>query len=213
MKNNYLPEYFFKPMLNHFGKQKWWPGDTIDEIIIGAILTQNTNWSNVEKAIENLKAKNLLNLWKIVNIPNIELAELIKPSGYFNIKTKRLKSTAAFFEKYSKKKYSNLIIDNIMEFREKLLSVYGIGKETADSILLYAFNKPVFVVDAYTLRICKRHKIVPENYDYEKTRCFFENNLNKNYKLYNEFHALIVMIGKNYCKPKPNCKECPLKNL
>ena len=200
----------YDKLLNHFGNQNWWPAETKFEVIVGAILTQQTSWKNVEKSIKNLKDKNVLEPKKLFNLPVKRLESLIKPCGFFKVKTKRLRSFLEFFvENYD----SNLDImfeTSLNDLRNNLLSVHGIGPETCDSILLYAGDKPIFVVDAYTLRLCERYPIINSR-NYEEVRKFFEKNLPKDVNLFKEFHALIVELGKNYCKTKPKCVECPLK--
>ncbi len=194
-----------------FGPQGWWPGETIEEIIIGAVLTQNTNWSNVEKAISNLRAAGCLSLKKITQLSETQIAKLILPAGYFNIKARRLKATAQFFVTSKILDYVRYNLQLPNNLRDKLLAVYGIGRETADSILLYAFNQPVFVVDAYTRRFCRRHGLLDSaTDDYESIRAFFESHLPKHVQLFNEYHALLVRLGKTYCRPRPLCAQCPL---
>lgn len=200
-------------MLKHFGPQNWWPGDTPFEICVGAILTQNTAWSNVEKAINNIKKENLLDFDRLYQTPDVKIAQLIKPAGYFNIKTKRLRHFLNMihddFESFDELQH----IES-QELREKLLSINGIGPETADSIVLYAFQKPSFVIDAYTKRILARHSLVSHEADYYEMKDLFESNLKTDSQFYNEYHALIVMIGKNFCKKtKPDCDHCPLKEV
>jgi len=209
-------------LYKQFGPQDWWPGDTPFEVIVGAILTQNTNWTNVEKAITNIKNANLLTPDKLHRLDIAKLAALIRPAGYFNIKAKRLKNFLDwFFENYSGK-LENLENVPTTELREQLLSVKGIGPETADSILLYALNRPVFVVDAYTARICARHQLISEDADlfvvsssnhYHQIQETFESNLPSDISLFNEYHALLVHLGKDFCKPTPKCEECPLNAL
>ncbi len=217
MKNNNSNaglDLVYRKLYSFFGPQCWWPGESPFEVMVGAILTQNTNWANVEKAIINLKSNKLLKPAKLHNISQKQLAKLIKPAGYYNIKAKRLKNLLDFFiGRYDAdiKKISKPAIDKI---RQELLSVNGIGQETADSIILYALNKPVFVVDAYTKRMLARHHLIPENADYKQVQELFMQNLKKNVKLFNEYHALIVKLGKDYCrKTKPKCDICPLKGL
>lgn len=195
-----------------FGPQHWWPGKTPLEIAIGAILTQNTNWGNVEKAIDNLKKQNALSARVIHKMPVRLLSELIRPTGYFNIKAKRLKSFIDFLmNDYhgSMKKMKN---EYLYLLREKLLSINGIGPETADSIILYALEKPVFVIDTYTKRVLSRHGIMNHEKSYDEFQELFYSALEKDVKLFNEYHALFVRIGKTFCKKKkPLCELCPLK--
>ena len=208
-----LKEIYDK-LLARFGPQRWWPGETPFEVVIGAILTQNTNWSNVEKAINNLKSAGLLSAEGLHKCALPHLAELIKPSGYFNIKAKRLKSFIDWlFDNYEGD--LNILFDKeTSALREALLSVKGIGPETADSIALYAANKPTFVCDAYTYRICLRHRLIAEETGYDELKALFEDSLPRDAKLFNEYHALLVRLGKTYCKKtKPLCDQCPLDDL
>lgn len=196
-----------------FGPQHWWPGETQLEIITGAILTQNTNWANVEKAIANLKSAHLLNLPKLYHLDILQLAELIRPAGYYNIKAKRLKNLVNWlFHNYNAKltELENLDTERL---RAELLAIKGVGRETADSILLYAFNREVFVVDAYTARVAFRHGLIEPGADYEQLRELFQSNLPQDTKLFNEYHALLVRVGKEFCRPKARCAGCPLEGL
>jgi endonuclease III related protein len=203
----------YQNLLTHFGPQNWWPGDSPFEVCVGAILTQNTNWSNVEKAIVNLKDRGLLDFKSLYLARDETIAELIRPAGYFNVKTKRLRSFLNFIqEKYGEFDALNDLTDT--KLREELLSVKGVGAETADSMVLYAFNRPKFVIDTYTHRILSRHSLIPEDADYYQMQELFENNLETDEELFNEYHALIVMVAKNFCKKsKPSCEECPLKDV
>lgn len=203
----------YQKLYGHFGPQHWWPAQTAFEVIVGAILTQNTNWSNVEKALQNLKRKKLLSAEKLYNLAEKKLAALIKSAGYYNIKASRLKTFLDFFIKEYKGDIKKLSQGDARILREDLLSVKGIGAETADSILLYALNKPIFVVDAYTKRILTRHKIVSPDASYSEVQEIFMCNLKKDISLFNEYHALLVKLGKEYCfKNNPKCQICPLKN-
>jgi endonuclease-3 related protein len=197
-------------LLEYFGPRHWWPAETEFEIIVGAILTQQTSWKNVEKAIKNLKNENLLEPKKLFKLSTSRLETLIKPCGFYKVKTIRLRSFLKFFIENFDGNLEKMFDKNLNELREELLSVHGIGLETCDSILLYAGGKPVFVVDAYTFRLCKRYPIINSR-DYEEVRNFFEKNLPKDVNLFKEFHALIVELGKNYCKTKPLCEKCPLR--
>ncbi len=205
-----LTEIYHK-LYSHFGPQHWWPGDTAFEIAVGAILTQNTNWTNVEKAILNLKKKKSLSAKKMNGMSHSTLASLIKPAGYFNVKAKRLNNFLTFLSNSYSGSMKKMGEKDLPLIREELLKVNGIGPETADSILLYALNKPSFVIDAYTRRILQRHNIADADVSYHELQAVFHENLPRDIKLYNEYHALIVMLGKNYCKPKPKCKECPIE--
>jgi endonuclease-3 related protein len=205
-------ELFYKKLYRAFGPQYWWPAKSRFEVIIGAILTQNTSWQNVEKAIANLKKAKALSARKLRRMPKGEIARLIKPSGFFNIKSKRLKEFLRFYFKSYKGDMKRLIRQNAQALRRQLLSVNGIGPETADSILLYALDKPVFVVDAYTKRIFSRHKFIPKNASYDEVQNLFSKNLKDEVKLYNEYHALLVRLAKDYClKSNPKCSLCPVR--
>ena len=193
-----------------YGPQHWWPGDSPFEVAVGAILTQNTNWSNVEKAIANLKAARVLTARALHRVPAAELALLIRPSGYFNIKTGRLKAFLAFILTVYSGSMKRMGKSDTASLRQELLNVNGIGPETADSILLYALDKPVFVIDAYTKRVMSRHGILDHGASYDEYQRMFHELLVNNIRLFNEYHALLVMIGKDYCKPKPLCENCPL---
>ena len=203
----------YKLLYDRYGPQHWWPGQSRFEIIVGAILTQNTNWANVEKAIANLKRCDCLSQEKLYKMDTAVLAELIRPAGYYNIKTGRLKNFLnRLFDNYngSLKTLENLSTDTL---RYELLMIKGIGPETADSIVLYAFDKPVFVVDTYTCRIMTRHGFLAPGADYEEVQQLFESCLPTDTGLFNEYHALLVQAGKQYCRPKPKCANCPLKSL
>lgn len=201
---------YYQSAFKKLGPQHWWPGETSFEVCVGAILTQNTNWTNVEKAISNLKSRNLLEPRRLYSFPPARLAELIRPAGYFNIKTRRLRSFLKFLIDEYEGDLERMFEERLETLREKLLAVKGIGPETADSILLYAVQKPIFVVDAYTKRIFLRHELVSEEADYHEIQRYFMDHLPEDGALYNEFHALIVNIGKNWCKSKkPDCPHCP----
>ena len=193
-----------------YGPQHWWPGDSPFEVAVGAILTQNTNWSNVEKAIANLKAARVLSAHALHRVPAAELALLIRPSGYFNIKAGRLKAFLAFILTAYRGSMKKMGKGDTASLRQELLNVHGIGPETADSILLYALDKPVFVIDAYTKRVMSRHGILDHGASYDEYQRMFHELLGNDIRLFNEYHALLVMVGKDYCKPKPLCANCPL---
>ncbi|PIU58100.1 MAG: endonuclease [Deltaproteobacteria bacterium CG07_land_8_20_14_0_80_38_7] len=212
MKNSLIQLY--SQLFDVFGAQYWWPGDTPIEIIVGAILTQNTSWKNVEKAINNLKRKSFLSAAKLYELPEEELAELIRPAGYFRVKTKRLRNFLKFFLNDFNGNILLMQEKDLLDLRENVLFVNGIGPETADSILLYALDKPIFVVDAYTKRILVRHNLITEDFGYYDIQQFFMDNLPTDVKLFNEYHALLVKCGKDFCKPNnPRCKECPLNGF
>jgi endonuclease-3 related protein len=205
-----LPLYF-ETLSRSLGPMRWWPARTPFEVIIGAILTQNTSWSNVERAIANLRRAKVMTLRAMERIPTPRLAQLIRPSGYFRQKAKKLKAFTRFLRRDFGGSLARMFRTPTAALRERLLEVHGIGRETADSILLYAGEHPTFVVDAYTHRILARHGISDGKPDYERVRALFERNLPADAKLYNEFHALLVNVGKNWCRPRePHCSECPL---
>lgn len=201
----------FNILYSFYGPQHWWPGDSPFEIAVGAILTQNTNWGNVEKAINNLKAAKALNPRRLYEMQLKELAQLIRPAGYFNIKAKRLKAFIEFLMDNYGGSMKRMERDDTESLRKKLLAINGIGPETADSILLYALNKPVFVIDAYTKRVLSRHGIMDYNSSYDEYQSLFHGELDEDVRLFNEFHALFVRVGKEFCKPKPRCSGCPLE--
>lgn len=203
----------YRRLFKFFGPQFWWPGETSLEIIVGAILAQNTNWGNVEKAIHNLKIHKCLTLGDLQQMSHEKLAELIKPSGFFNIKAKRLKNFISFIMEKYQGNISLMAQQDCEVLRSEILAVNGIGPETADSILLYALNKPVFVVDAYTKRIFSRHHLVLPQDSYETVQSLFMENFKPDVELYNEYHALIVRLAKDFCRTNPVCEGCPLASL
>ncbi len=203
----------YKRLYDCYGPQSWWPGDSTFEIMVGAILTQNTNWSNVEKAIANLKKAEKLSIDSINELSDQELAELIRPAGYFNIKASRLKNLTRWLAQNCDGDLDSLKNYPLCDMREKLLAIKGIGRETADSILLYALDMPTFVVDTYTYRILTRHMLIEPEADYEQLRDYCMSNIDSDLQTYNELHALIVQAGKNHCKPKAKCLGCPLECL
>jgi endonuclease-3 related protein len=201
----------FDLMFDHFGPQKWWPAETALEMIVGAVLTQNTSWKNVEKAMVNLRGKGLLSVRGLHALSPEGLAEEIRSAGYFNVKAKRLKHLIGFIVDRYDADLPTLLAEETGRLRESLLSVKGIGPETADSIVLYAAKRPVFVVDTYTFRILFRHGMVDESTGYETLQSLFMDHLPDDTGLFNEFHALIVQTGKEYCRRTPRCRECPLE--
>lgn len=206
-------EKIYRKLYRTFGPQHWWPGDTPFEVAVGAILTQNTNWGNVEKAIKNLKGARALNAKTLHEIPVQGLATLIKPAGYFNIKAKRLKAFIDFLVEYYQGSVKKMKGEGLDALREKLLSVNGIGPETADSILLYALEKPIFVIDAYTKRVLSRHKIMDHDESYDSFQLLFHSSMKRDLQLFNEYHALFVAVGKTFCRPNPQCEKCPLNDF
>jgi len=206
----------YKSLFKHYGPQCWWPGETPFEVMVGAVLTQNTAWANVEKAIVNLKQAKSLSAAKISAMSVVELGQLIRPAGYFNVKARRLQNFCSWFLGQGGEKVLNDFED--IELRNGLLSVNGVGPETADDMALYAFNRPVFVIDAYTRRIFSRLGLVAGDEGYEHLRHQFESQLGRTIKqrdelvnIYNEYHALIVLHAKDVCRKKPRCSDCCLK--
>jgi endonuclease III related protein len=197
-------------LLTRYGHRHWWPAETPFEVCVGAILTQNTNWVNVEKAIANLKRKGCLSPAALRDIPVVSLAELIRPAGYFNVKSERLKDFIQWLFKNYGGSVEGMAGANLSKLREELLGVRGIGPETADSILLYACGKPSFVVDAYTKRLLAGLGLISGREGYEEVRSLFMDNLPRDVPLYNEFHALIVQHAKDHCRKRPICLGCPL---
>jgi len=239
-----FPLKVYNKLYKSFGPQGWWPVTKTDEgkdkearkpeyfplsykrdteeekfeICVGAILTQNTAWKNVEKALYNLNLNKALNINKVSSIKTEHLSELIRPSGYYNQKTIRLKIFASYIQNEYGGKIANFFNKKTDVLRKELLKIYGIGPETADSMLLYAANKPVFVVDAYSVRIGSRigwfSSLRGRNQkNYENIQSCFYKALPRSLKIYNEFHALLVELGKNYCRKKPLCSNCPVKSL
>lgn len=204
------PRQLYTILYEHFGPQYWWPADSPFEVIVGAILTQNTNWQNVEKAIENLKKKKLLSLSALGKAPLSEIKQAIKPSGFYNQKAHRLKICVAYLEKEGYGSVVKALAKDVLFLRNELLSLNGIGPETADSILLYAAHKRIFVIDAYTRRILERVNTVKFK-TYDEYRLYFEHNLPADIQQYSEYHALLVKLGKDFCKKKPLCLLCLLK--
>lgn len=203
---------YFHTLSQALGPMHWWPARTRFEVIVGAILTQNTAWTNVERAITELRRARLLSPKAIEEVSLRRLARLIRSSGYFRQKAKKLKAFVHFLREDFDGSLNRMFRTPTAELRERLLSVHGIGRETADSILLYAGEHPVFVVDAYTHRILGRHGITDGKPDYEAVRALFEIGLPREAPLYNEFHALLVNVGKNWCRPRePRCGDCPLQ--
>ncbi|WP_310600352.1 endonuclease III domain-containing protein [Desulfobulbus sp.] len=201
-------------MLAHWGPQHWWPAETPLEVMVGAILTQNTAWKNVERAIANLKGAGVLSLTALAELPTALLAEYIRPAGYYNIKAGRLHNLLHFITDHHGDDLQSFLAQPLPQLREQLLSVKGVGRETADSILLYAAGLPIFVVDAYTHRILVRHQVIDEDFGYEAIQELFMDNLECDAQLYNEYHALLVRVGNVYCKKKnPACAACPLQGM
>lgn len=204
-------EAVYKKLYARFGPQQWWPADTAFEVIIGAILTQNTAWSNVEKAISQLKKNRLLTPNRLYKMNVNRMGKLIRSCGYYNVKAARLKSFLEVLFHDFQGNLSSMFSLKPPLLRESLLAIKGIGPETADSILLYAAKKPVFVVDAYTRRFLLRHRLIGKKTSYQQIQSLFEENLPRSLNLFNEYHALIVRLAKEFCRVKPVCNICPLK--
>ena len=208
MKNIKNTYEIYEIFLAHYGDPKWWPAKNPYEVIVGAILTQNTNWGNVEKAIANFGDK--LSPEFVMETDCETLAEIIKPAGFFNQKARYLKSVTKWFAKYNFD-VETVSQNDLYKLRHELLSVDGVGKETADDILLYAFEFLTFVVDAYTKRLISRLPVKLDDYSYDGIKKYFENNLPKDVEIYNNFHAFIVINAKNHCRKIPSCNGCPLE--
>ncbi len=208
-------ETIYARLCAHFGPQHWWPSrGGAFEIIVGAILTQNTAWTNVEKALVNLKRARLLTPARIQRVERARLARLVRPSGYFNQKAKKLKAFAAFLRKKHRGSLARLFAQELGALRAELLGVFGIGPETADSIILYAAGKPIFVVDAYTRRLCARLGLAGADASYDELQQLFSAHLPRDAALFNDYHAQLVMLGKYFClKRAPRCGTCPAREM
>ena len=203
----------YQLLLKAYGPQHWWPADSALEVMVGAVLTQNTNWQGVEKAIANLNKHGLLSLDKIHHRSIEELAEFIKPAGYFNLKARRLKNLIGMVAEAYGGDLNAMGQMKTAQLRQELLSVNGVGPETADSILLYAFHRPIFVVDTYTYRVTSRHGLIEEEINYQALQDLFMHHLPLDVEMFNEYHALLVRVGKLHCKRNPRCQDCPLEPL
>lgn len=201
----------YDALFDRWGPQHWWPARTRLEMMLGAILTQNTAWTNVEKAIANLRANDALNFSTLESVPEKALAKWVRPAGYFNQKASYIKGMIAAIRERFDGSLDKLFALETQALRKELLSWKGIGAETADSILLYAARRPVFVVDAYTKRFLSRHGICEKKASYDSVAKLFTDNLPEDVQLYNEYHALIVKLGKEHCNTKPRCEGCPLE--
>jgi endonuclease-3 related protein len=201
----------YQDLLAALGPQHWWPARSAFEVVVGAIVTQNTNWRNVEKAIENLRRARLLSPRSLARVRRDRLARLIVPAGYFNVKAGRLKSFVGWLGKRYGFSLRSMFSTPPERLRRELLEVKGLGPETADSILLYAGGIPVFVVDAYTRRVFSRHGFLAADVRYEEARRFFQSRLRRDARLFNEYHALLVKLGKEFCRTRPLCEECPIR--
>jgi endonuclease-3 related protein len=203
----------YRRLLAVYGPQDWWPGESPFEVVVGAILVQNTNWKNVERAIANLRERDLLEPHALFDVPLEELAELIRPAGYYRIKARRLHNLLRLVVEDYQGDLDAMFAVGTPALREQLLAVNGVGPETADSILLYAGDLPIFVIDTYTHRVMARHGWIEPEIDYHGLQEFFETNLAEDVKLYNEYHALLVRVGHRHCRKTPKCDGCPLAEL
>ena len=210
---NQALQIIYQRLMARYGPQHWWPAQEPFEVIVGAILTQSAVWGNVKKAITNLKAARALSPEALRRLPHREVARLIYSSGYYNAKSKKLKAFAYWFGKHYDDDFSKLFAGDTDHIRQQLLTVYGIGEETADSIILYAANKPVFVIDAYTRRIISRLGLAQKNAGYAEYQKLFMTNLPTDSRLFNEYHALLVCLAKNICRSRPLCPQCCLNVL
>ncbi len=201
----------YRAMAAHYGPTRWWPGETPFEIAVGAILTQNTAWTNVEKAIANLKRAHLLQPARMWQAPDDVLEQAVRPSGYFRQKSKRLKIFCHHLLQHYGGSIKRMAKRPMTTLRPELLALHGIGPETADDILLYACEKPVFVVDAYTKRILARHGLIDDAAGYDVVQALFHDHLSRDVALFKEYHGLIVYIGKDFCRRQPRCDACPLR--
>lgn len=202
----------YDTLLQFFGEQGWWPAETPFEVMVGAVLTQNTAWRNVERAIENLKEAGVLTPQGLIGLNETKLAGLIRPAGYYNVKARRLKHLMNFLDEEYGGDLERMFTEPLSSLRGKLLAVKGIGPETADSILLYAGGKPIFVVDAYTRRVLFRHGMITKGASYGDIQDLFMRGLPLDVALYKEYHALFVRLAKTFCKTNPLCAECPVED-
>ena len=200
-------------LLDSLGPQDWWPGESPWEVMIGAVLVQNTAWKNVERAIDNLREADVIDPWRLLDLPVEELAELIRPAGYYRLKTKRLLNLMQFVVHQYDGSLEALQQANWRDLREQLLGIQGIGPETADSILLYALQQPALVVDTYTHRVYARHGWIDYESNYHQLQEHLAGELPEDAAVYNELHALLVHVGHHYCRRQPKCDECPLVEL
>ncbi len=206
--------YVYRRLMDTYGPQHWWPAEGPFEVVVGAILTQSAAWVNVEKAIANLKAAGALSPYGLHRLSLDEVARLIHPCGYYNAKALKLKSFINWLDENYDNDLDRLFAHNeIEQLRQRLLSVHGIGEETADSIILYAANKPIFVIDAYTRRIMSRIGLRPDKESYSAYQRLFMGNLPADVRMFNEYHALLVCLGKNVCRRKPLCRQCCLNDI
>jgi endonuclease III related protein len=211
---SYTLQEVYERLFAEFGPQHWWPGESPFEVIVGAVLVQSTSWKNVERAIENLRELGLMSPRALYELSQEELAALIRPAGYFQVKAKRLRNLLKFIVDKFDGSLDVMFETDMATLREGLLSIHGVGPETADAILLYAGGKPTFVVDTYAHRVLARHGWIGYDASYHEIKDFFETNLPLDANLFNEYHALFVRVGKDFCRRRaPKCDECPLKAL
>lgn len=203
----------YERLLSSYGPQQWWPGEGPLEVIVGAVLTQNTSWKNVERAIENLRQADLMDPQALYALPPEELAELIRPAGYYRLKAGRLRNLLRYLVERHEGSLEQMFSLDQETLRTELLAINGIGPETADCILLYAGELPSFVVDAYTHRVLKRHGWIEPEATYHEIKDHFESQLPPDVSLYNEYHALLVRVGNRHCRAKPKCETCPLADM
>lgn len=207
------PKSFHRALSLHFGPLGWWPGETPFEVMVGAVLTQNTAWTNVERAIDNLRGAGALTLAAVHGLRHEALAALIRPAGYLHVKARRLKNLVGMVVERYDGDLDRMLGAPTRELRARLLEVEGVGPETADSILCYAGEHPVFVVDAYTRRILSRHGLVADDVGYDELQAFCTRRLPRDLATYREFHAQLVHVGKDFCRPRPRCDGCPLERF
>ncbi len=207
------PRIIYRVLRSHYGHQHWWPGDTPFEIILGAILTQSCSWSNVEKAIMNIKHVRALSPKTLIAMPLSRLASLVRPSGYFNQKAKKIRAFLSFFSAQYGSSIARMKKKRLAPLREELLSIWGVGKETADSILCYALSKPALVIDAYTRRLFHRLGHTAEDASYDELQDYLTARLPRSTALYNDFHAQVVIHCKDVCRTKPKCDRCTLSKI
>ncbi len=203
----------YQRLWDAYGPQHWWPGQSPFEVMVGAVLVQNTAWKNVARAIENLRDADLLTPQPLYEVPVAELEELIRPAGYFRMKARRLRNLLDYLFQQHDGSLEVMFATDLETLRGELLAINGVGPETADSILLYAAEKPVFVVDTYTNRVLKRHGWIEYEADYHAIQDHFQATLERDVSLYNEYHALLVRVGHLHCRKTAKCDECPLAEL
>jgi endonuclease-3 related protein len=197
----------------HYGPQGWWPADSRTETIVGTILVQHTAWTNVERAIANLKAEKLMDFRAIHALDHETLAQIVRPAGTPTVKARRLQAFAAWLAVRHGYVLESMLSMSKDVLRSELLKIKGIGPETADCIMLYAAEQPAFVIDTYTRRVLSRHLLVDADWGYDRLQSFLEANLPRDVLLFNEFHALLVEVGKKHCRKTPVCVGCPLEHL